>query len=144
MSETHWFNREQEELASGDALPSPQSQIESLQCAMADLRAQLAACQRDKAELQAELRSWEYEPSGQLRAKLSNADIQSILDKAKEYMDQRDGLLALLREARWFLSGVRFATSQQFTVASARTNCTRLLDSIAATLANHPAEGEKI
>lgn len=56
--------------------------------------------ERQLGECRAKLHDWEHEPSGQLRAKLSNADIRSILDKAKEYMDERDNLRELLREIR--------------------------------------------
>lgn len=53
----------------------------------------------------AELHSLKYEANGQLRANLSNAAIQSILDKAKQYMQERDTLRELLQRAHAVFHG---------------------------------------
>jgi hypothetical protein len=109
---------------------------------VADLERRLAAPHPDTvrlAECQKELRSWEYDgDTGQLRAKLSNAAIQSMLDKAKEYMDERDTLLALLRDIKANLFHLAVVPED---VRWKRLD--GLMERIDAALAQHPPEGPR-
>lgn len=53
-----------------------------------------------------ELHSLKYEANGQLRANISNAGIQSVLDITKQYMQERDTLRELLLHASWIVEDV--------------------------------------